>query len=277
MEAEMREGKYFIEILFVLLNLLSIALTLLWVKSSLTRRQTVSLVAFVTLLTTTGFFLKYKQLPFGRLQRFDSYFVEHFDSDVHGWNRFQDSNQLIASVENSRLHIFPRTERHIEILPQKLYSNFILSAEFTRERGHGGDLEFGNGIVFRYTNDAQYYVFLFTGNGDYKLLKYQGGKIVEQEWRKTEKLRSGYEKNLISILASGPDIAVYANGDLIHYQRDTVNPHLLGKIGFYITSGSNIFIDNLSVAPVDLGVASGENTPQIADLSSNRSMAPFIR
>lgn len=272
----MSTTKYFVEVLFTLVNLISISLSLIFIQK-LKKIQVVGLFLAIFFFTATFFYLKFDRLPFFEIQKYDPYFTESFDNNVAGWENINDNNLLICSIENSKLHIFPRKEKHFEFIKNKIYNNFYLTVEFYREQGHYNDLTFGNGIIFRYKNDKDYYVFLFVGNGLFKLIKVQNGFPISGKWRYSSFLNQGYNKNIISILASGPDIAIYTNDRLIHFERDLNIPHLLGKIGFYITGGSNIFIDNLTIQPVDFGFVEKQNIPDIIDIEEKRDkMSPFI-
>lgn len=81
------------------------------------------------------------------------------------------------------------------------------------------------------------------------------------------------QKNIIFLLATGPEIAVYANDHLIHFERDLNDPHLFGQIGFYITGGSNLFLDNLTIQPIDIGFYKKYELPNIFNLENE----PFIK
>jgi hypothetical protein len=134
------------------------------------------------------------------------------------------------------------------------------------------DLYFGTGTRILFT--ASYSMEMAAISWGKRLMIL--GVVVSPEiGRSTSHLHEGYEKNTIAVLASGPDIAVYANNQLIHYERDVLEPYLLGSVGFYVTSGSNMYIDNFSIRPVDLKT-DPDNPPATIDLRGVQRHTPFL-
>jgi hypothetical protein len=222
------------------------------------------------------FIARYHRIPFLTLYSQDSFVKDNFSDNLNAWEEIEDSNDMIAKVEDSKLHIFPHREKRIELLRGRTYSNFLASFEITRELGHADDLTFGSGAVFRYVDDRDYYAFLFTAEGAYRIMKMTRGTDVGGGWRTSSLFHTNYATNRITVLASGPDFAIYVNNRLLHYERDRTEPHLLGSIGFYVTAGSNVYIDNFAIDPVDVRPDPTSPSARIVSLEGIPLSDPFL-
>jgi hypothetical protein len=283
----MHDLSHLFELLLVVFTVVSAIITIGWSEvsrgagSGERRRRAFLWFGGSLLVAVLSFVIKYERIPFLHSGIRDSYFADTFKANNRGWSQIEQPEHLIARVEAEQLHIFPRNDRHLELVRDRTFSNFAMSVEFTRAKGHDHgerrDLSFGNGVVFRYRNEKNFYVFLFTGTGDFLLGKLVDGEWVNKSWRSSKHLNSGYERNLVTIVASGPDIALYANDHLIHLERDQIEPYLYGSVGFYVTSGSNLYIDNVSLIPVDISPREPlRELPVIGD-GTVRLNEPFLR
>lgn len=283
----MHDLSHLFELLLVVFTVVSAVITIGWSGASAgtgsgeRRRGAFLWFGGSLLVAVLAFVIKYERIPFFHSGVRDSYFADTFKENHRGWSQIEQPEHLIAQVEAEQLHIFPRNDRHLELVRDRTFSNFAMSVEFTRAQGHDHgerrDLGFGNGVVFRYRNEKNFYVFLFTGTGDFLLGKLVDGEWVNKSWRSSKHLNPGYERNLVTVVASGPDIALYANDHLIHLERDQVEPHLYGSVGFYVTSGSNIYIDNVSLMPVDISPREPLRELPVIGNRTVRLNEPFLR
>jgi len=96
------------------------------------------------------------------------------------------------------------------------------------------------GLLFRAPNTDSGYIYLFSCDGKYRLLAYDGttSKLVV-DWKSSNYIDQGsYQKNVIGVLANGSTIVLYANGHKLRSVTDTSFGNR-GRFGLIIGSAES--------------------------------------
>jgi hypothetical protein len=106
-------------------------------------------------------------------------------------------------------------------LRERTFSDFVMEVEVTQL---AGSLESSFGVLFRMQSPDAFYRFDITGNSHYTIERHNTDgtwtRFVE-DWPLSYSIKQGYnETNLLRVSAEGQNIAVYANGDLLHEFSD---------------------------------------------------------
>ncbi len=99
------------------------------------------------------------------------------------------------------------------------FGDFYLQVNATEEAGASDAMI---GVIFRYEDVDNFYVFLISADGWYALLKYVDGKVSRPvDWTETGALETGEGvENTLGVLADGSELAVYANGEELERVQD---------------------------------------------------------
>lgn len=158
----------------------------------------------------------------------------------------------MSAVLNERMLIEISTQHTIQYttLQERSFSDFVMEVEVTQL---AGSLESSFGILFRMQGPEQFYRFDITGNGHFTVERRNADgtwtRFVE-DWPLASALKQGYNvTNLLRVAAEGSNIAVYANGEMLHefgdtgYQEGTIA--LAG--GTFGQPGLSVSFDNLVI------------------------------
>ncbi len=106
------------------------------------------------------------------------------------------------------------------------------------------------GVVCRLQSDDDGYYLLISGDGFYSILKRDDGEFVELvSWSESRAIQQGNTTNLIRVVCNGPDLALYANGELLGQAKDSTFSE--GRLALTATSyedvATRVHFDNLIV------------------------------
>ncbi|MFZ0544443.1 MAG: family 16 glycoside hydrolase [Candidatus Promineifilaceae bacterium] len=171
--------------------------------------------------------------------------------DTADW--FTEADDLgMTAVLNERMLVEVNAQNTIQYttLQDRAFSNFLLEVEATQL---AGSLESSYGVIFRMQSPDEFYRFDITGNGRFTVQRHDADgswtSFVE-DWPQSEAIMQGYNvTNLIRISATGPAVAVYVNGELLHQFSDAT--YAEGNIalegGTFGQPGLSVSFDNLVV------------------------------
>ncbi len=126
-------------------------------------------------------------------------------------------------------------------------SDFYLSVD-TQNTGTNKDAYYG--LVFRQTEDDQYYLFDIRDNGTYEIYKHQQNEWIELvSLTSTDTIKAG-ETNKLSVMAWDGWFSFYINGILVHRLVEGIPPE--GKVGVAVGASNDgdtfrILFDNFTL------------------------------
>ena len=179
-------------------------------------------------------------------------FVENFTVGSTGnWQTEADDFGMTA-VLNERMIIEVSSANTVQYttLREPTFSDFNLEVEATQLAGNP---ESSFGVLFRLQGPGQFYRFDITGNGRYTVERHNPDgtwtRFVE-DWPLSPAIQQGFNvTNRLQVSAIGPDIVVYANGEVLFQFSDTAysdgNIALAG--GTFGQAGLSVAFDNLVV------------------------------
>lgn len=97
----------------------------------------------------------------------------------------------------------------------RIFGDFDLTAEATQLAGPDDN---GFGVIFRHLDPDNYYHFLISGDGYYKVTRVKDGQAetLTADWRESEYIKLGVgQTNVIRVVGRGDQFQFYINGALI--------------------------------------------------------------
>ncbi len=178
--------------------------------------------------------------------------VENFAVGRTGdWHTEADEFGMTA-VLSERMLIEVNAQHTIQYttLREQTFSDFVMEVEVTQL---AGSLESSFGILFRMQSTQEFYRFDITGNGHFTVDRYNADGTwthFVEDWPLSGFLKQGFNQtNLLRVMADGEEIAVYANGELLHQFSDPGyregNIALAG--GTFGQAGLSVSFDNLVI------------------------------
>ncbi len=146
---------------------------------------------------------------------------------------------------------------HIEVVPLDMsytasygseYNNTIFEVEATQESGPDDNFY---GVAFRKVDWNNYYQFLISGDGYYRIEKKQDSKwVFATPWKKSSAIHTGSVTNIIDTVCNGEKFSFYVNN--IKVDDYTDSSFGSGMIGFVAGSEYSkgpviIGFDNLKI------------------------------
>lgn len=159
-----------------------------------------------------------------------------------------------AAVVNEQLVITvdaPNTMQYATYT-DRTFDNFVLEADAWQRSGAP---ESSYGVLFRVTEDGQFYRFDITGNGLYMVERRAAdGSWVRlvREWTPTAAINQGLNvANRLKIIANGPDLAFYVNDILLTQVSDAslTSGAVALDAGSFAGKALQVSFDNISVTP----------------------------
>lgn len=159
-------------------------------------------------------------------------FTDEFIPDEAGRWVFEADELGSTSIVNEQLVITINTPNTIQYstLTEPTFSDFLLEVD-TWQRSGSSESSFG--VLFRMEDDQQFYRFEITGTGLFMIERRNADNTWTRlipEWTATPALNKGLNvPNRLKIIATGPDMAFYANDILLTQVRD--DRYASGRIG----------------------------------------------
>ncbi len=155
------------------------------------------------------------------------------------------SEQLVITVDA------PNTMQYATYT-DRAFDNFVLEVDAWQRSGAP---ESSYGVLFRVTEDGQFYRFDITGNGLYMVERRAAdgtwARLV-REWTPTAAINQGLNvANRLKIIANGPDLSFYVNGILLTQVSDAnlTSGAIALDAGSFAGKGLQVAFDNVSVTP----------------------------
>jgi len=131
-------------------------------------------------------------------------------------------------------------------------TDFRLSVKATQAEGPD-DNEYG--VLVRMKDDDHFYRFGISGDGYYKVDRYDAGEWISltEGWTQSNAINQGQQTNHLEVVCSGRDMTLTVNGsDLVTV---TDSRYSKGHVGLYAGTffepGVTVHFDDLVVEPID--------------------------
>lgn len=133
-------------------------------------------------------------------------------------------------------------------LGETRYGDGAVQVEATLAHGPGTT---ASGLIFRYRDDRNFYLFSVAGNGFYNLeLRSDGAWQTLIDWTPTPAIRRPGNPNILRVETAGDRIVLYVNGVWLEETRDRT--FAAGSAGMavhtYAEGGAAVLFDNFVVA-----------------------------
>jgi len=159
-------------------------------------------------------------------------FYDNFNNSTYTW---KPSSNAYVNSGSSRLYIAwnqePSNNNGSIICPIELNQNddFTIETSMTLKEG-----AIGNGIVWNYKNDNEFYRFLITDrDGQYVVNHYQNGdKESLVSWTTSSTINQKFARNKLEIRKQGSKTSFYINGSLVN-SVDNIN-YDGSRLGIYL-------------------------------------------
>lgn len=167
-------------------------------------------------------------------------FADRFDVDRNcGWYLYDDDSLSgFVSVANGYLEIGSSSPGEFWWTnPQLDESDVIIQVETQQVSGPDDN---AYGVLCRYQNENNYYVFLISGDGYYAIGKFQSGATEiryisgQGEYQFSEQIRQGPSINEIQVECVGNTLSLIVNGVTLESVVDDTFP--TGNIGLGVTT-----------------------------------------
>lgn len=129
----------------------------------------------------------------------------------------------------------------------KDYRDIILEVEATQKAGQNDNVY---GVIVRRVDWNNYYNFLISGDGYYKVAKLQNNNWSTAAWNKSSAIKTGKATNLIRVECNGDKFSFYVNDVLL--QSYTDSSFSSGQIG--LTAGTNYALGSVTIDFDDLKI-----------------------
>lgn len=181
----------------------------------------------------------------------DLLYSDDFSSSKSGWAQYS-KGKFLALYKNGKYHVtaVPALYYSWNRIPRLNFSDFVLEVEATKEAGPD-DNDFG--VVVREFNNSDYYAFLLSSDGYYRVLKLQNNSwVYVPDWAKSSAIKIGNATNLVKVVCNGDKFSFYANGAKLMDYNDS--SFAKGRVGLLVEAKSEgnvtIGFDNLTVRAI---------------------------
>lgn len=180
-------------------------------------------------------------------------FQDDFEDQGLGWD-INPSEDAERFVEEGQFHIWVRTPMMFAWAgnPElQSLDDFALEVDATQVGGPDNN-EYG--IMFRYQGFDNWYAFLISSDGYFRLRgQFDGQDWNIVNWTQIASVKQGQSTNHLRLIADGPWISAYVNGELLatvpdnRFRRGDVNL-VVGSLG---EGDVHIAFDNLRITAID--------------------------
>jgi outer membrane protein OmpA-like peptidoglycan-associated protein len=175
--------------------------------------------------------------------------IEGFEDDFidnSGWTESDGINSY-CKVENGQYIIEHKRKNMSWLYTKSLYLNpdkdFYIESKMTQLSGVDND---GYGIIFGMSGIENYYSFVITSDGKYKLYGYNNGEYFSpKEWTKGDAINKKKAANILGIKKSGREISFFVNGKLLFSQA--FHPLFGLSVGFVLNRKMKVAVDYFKV------------------------------
>lgn len=205
------------------------------------------------------FTLLYFSLTISRAQVTDGFEDEFNDSDA--WTE-TDGASSFSTVLNGQYILEHKRKDMSWLFTKSLYLNtqqdFYIETKITQLAGVTND---GYGIIFGMSGGQNYYSFVVSSNGKYKLYGYRNNEFFSpREWTKESAVNKMKTANVLGIKKVGDEMYFFVNGKLVFSQP--FQPFFGLSIGFVLNRKMKVAVDYIKVKQtntIHLGKRSAEH------------------
>ncbi len=174
------------------------------------------------------------------------------DADACGWVRYNQGGAVVA-IEDGMLRLTTSQPGQVWWTnPGRDFEDVIVTVQ-ARQLAGPDDNAFG--VICRYQNEQNFYIFLISGDGYYAIGKYQSGQPdIEYltgggEYLFSDIINQGEATNQIRASCQGDQLSLSVNGLLLDNVRDS--SFIIGDVGLAASTfqpgTTSVSFDNLQV------------------------------
>lgn len=166
-------------------------------------------------------------------------YFESFDNNKSKWEGKDENYQsIINDQENLEMKILKDgTIAFKNFISFDQKSNYSIETLFHKKSGKGNE---GYGLVFGFKDWDNYYQFLISEYGSYKVYgKFEGMDINVIEWTKSSAINTGNQKNQLKIFKYDDEFIFSINGEIV---KRTPTKSLRGSNFGYIMHGKGQYL-----------------------------------
>jgi len=188
---------------------------------------------------------------------------EQFRRDDRTWNT-QSDDDVTRAYRNGTLRLTIVSDQTVAwSLTEQTVSDFYLEADAYHLEGPVNNQY---GLIFRFVDDANFYLFTISADGYYALQKLEGGEWSNLvEWTETSAINTGEgDGNTLGILAEGPQITLLVNDEALATVEDDSfsTGQIAVSVGTFDEGGVAVGFDDLTLWSTETTV--NEPTPTTA-------------
>jgi len=173
-------------------------------------------------------------------------FEDDFSSTASGWGEWRATGDFSYQQGEYIAKVLVDDESIFAYYASPKVSDLSLEVDVRLIEGQG---ESNPGVTFRFQDPANFYRFSVNANGAYRLNKQEDGEYQEigpGGWTASPAIKTGTATNHLKVVAVGPQISVYANGErLTTVTDDTFDKGNFGFIAGRDTGPVTVAFDNL--------------------------------
>ena len=131
-----------------------------------------------------------------------------------GWTLYNQGGALVE-VADGEMHISSSQTGQIWWTnPNRQFEDVVITVD---ARQVGGPDDNAYGVICRYQNESNFYLFLISGDGFYAIAKYQSGSRVEYlsgegQFQPSDAINQGVATNQIQVTCDADELALAVNG-----------------------------------------------------------------
>ncbi|MBN1967708.1 MAG: hypothetical protein JW910_23835 [Anaerolineae bacterium] len=141
-------------------------------------------------------------------------YVTTFDAFNEDWEQFEGrlAAQVVGEGQNPALQLtIDNVQDGAFTVAEPVFSDFDLVVEVTQVAGPDNN---GFGVLFRYQDTRNYYVFYISGDGWYSLeQRIDGVAEVLSDWSQSAAIRQGQATNTLRVVARGQTFSFFVNDE----------------------------------------------------------------
>jgi outer membrane protein OmpA-like peptidoglycan-associated protein len=196
-------------------------------------------------------------------------------TDNAAWTE-SDGDNSFCKVQNGQYIIEHKRKNMSWLFTKTLYLNpdkdFYIESKMTQLSGVDDD---GYGIIFGMSGIQNYYSFVVSSNGKYKLYGYKNNDFFSpKEWTKVDEINKKKTANILGIKKSGREISFFVNGVLIFSQE--FQPFFGLSIGFVLNRKMKVAVDYIKVKQTNtINLVKNLNTHYIMENLGSNVNSPY--
>jgi outer membrane protein OmpA-like peptidoglycan-associated protein len=173
-------------------------------------------------------------------------FEDDFADKSSAWRESENENSF-CQVQNGQYIIEHKRRTMSWLFTKSLYLNpdkdFYIESKMTQLSGVDDD---GYGIIFGMSGIENYYCFVVSSEGKYKLYGYRNNDFFSpREWTKEREIHKKKTANILGIKKSGNEISFFVNGKLVFSQE--YQPFSGLSIGFVLNRKMKVAVDYIKI------------------------------